>query len=164
MSTSTPPPPPAEGTPPRPGFAPDGREYAPWIWRVLSFLIDQAPLLVLSIIFASVSSFAAESGGPSSIISAITFILWIVSVVYWFWNKGYREGKTGKSIGKQLTGYTTVKETTGEPLGVGLGCLRALLLMVDFWICYIGVLWPLWDAKRQCLISDKATGAVVYKD
>ena len=80
------------------------------------------------------------------------------------WNKAYREGTTGKSIGKQITGYTTLKEETGEPLGFGMGFVRLLLLWVDFAICYIGVLWPLWDAKRQCLLSDKVTGAVVYKD
>jgi hypothetical protein len=80
------------------------------------------------------------------------------------WNKAYREGTTGKSIGKQITGYTTLKEDTGEPLGFGMGFVRLLLLWVDFAICYIGVLWPLWDAKRQCLLSDKVTGAVVYKD
>ena len=78
--------------------------------------------------------------------------------------KAYREGTTGKSIGKQITGYTTLKEDTGEPLGFGMGFVRLLLLWVDFAICYIGVLWPLWDAKRQCLLSDKVTGAVVYKD
>ena len=52
-------------------------------------------------------------------------------------------------------------QPTGEPLGFGVNLLRQILLAVDFWICYIGVLWPLWDSKHQCLISDKATGAVV---
>lgn len=41
--------------------------------------------------------------------------------------------------------------------------LRQILLMVDFAICYIGVLWPLWDQKKQCLLSDKVASAIVIK-
>ena len=179
-----PPPPPAYGQAPVPGVAPDGRQYAEWIWRVLAYIIDVIPFAILSglgqiFLFAlTTSSAVVRQGelygtpysyttvdtGPSAIAWVLWFVFWLAALAYWFWNKGVREGSTGKSIGKQLTGYTTLKEETGEPLGAGAGCLRVVLLFVDFWICYIGVLWPLWDAKRQCLLSDKVTGAVVYKD
>ena len=52
----------------------------------------------------------------------------------------------------------------GEELGFGTAFGRLLLLWLDFAICYIGVLWPIWDKDRQCLLSDKLTKAVVYKD
>ncbi len=177
----TPPPPPPMGGQPTPGFAPDGREYAPWIWRVISYVIDYVPVAVLGLIgyiffFSTEKSVTTEISGfsyttiQSSGPGFLFWVLWLIGVIYWVWNKGYREGTTGKSIGKQLTGYTTVNESTGKPLGAGMGILRALLLYIEFALigaCLVGfvfLLWPLWDAKRQTLMSDKATGAVVFKD
>ena len=176
-----PPPPPAPGGPPvAAGFAPDGRPYAEWIWRVIAYVIDEVIPWVVALIGWIVAGalttsslqtttvggyqYTTVSRGTSGVGFAIAAICYIIAALFYLWNKGYREGTTGKSIGKQMTGYTTVKESTNEPLGAGMGILRCILLIVDFWICYIGVLWPLWDAKRQCLISDKATGAVVFKD
>jgi uncharacterized RDD family membrane protein YckC len=179
-----PPPPGGYGQVPAPGIAPNGEEYAPWIWRVLSFGIDYVPVVVIvgiGYLFAAILTTTSEVvregsvGGTAysyttvdSSTSAfgilLIFLCWAIALAYWFWNKGYREGTTGKSIGKSVTGYTTVNEETGEPLGAGMGIVRVLLLYVDFAICYIGVLWPLWDPKRQALLSDKVTKAVVYKD
>lgn len=164
-----------------PGVSPDGRQYADWIWRVLAYLIDYIPagvlvgigyLMVIMMTSTSVVERQTASGYTFTTMETSTspfglllaFIFYIAALAYWIWNKAYREGTTGKSIGKQVTGYTTLKEDTGQPLGFGMGFVRLLLLWVDFAICYIGVLWPLWDPKRQCLLSDKVTGAVVYKD
>lgn len=179
-----PPPPGGYGQVPAPGIAPNGKEYAPWIWRVLSYLIDYVPVVVIvgiGYLFAAILTTTSEVVREGSVgdtaysyttvdtsTSAfgilLVFLCWAIALAYWFWNKGYREGTTGKSIGKSVTGYTTVNEETGEPLGAGMGIVRVLLLYVDFAICYIGVLWPLWDPKRQALLSDKVTKAVVYKD
>lgn len=165
-------------------MAPNGKMYADWIWRVLAFIIDYIPAAIISAIgyfffigLTSTNEVVREGslyGTPYSYtttetsVSPIGFLLAMLfyglGLIFWFWNKGYREGTTGKSIGKQVTGYTTVSEETGEPIGFGMGCLRLILLWVDFFICYIGVLWPLWDPKRQCLLSDRLTKAVVYKD
>ena len=38
-------------------------------------------------------------------------------LVYSTWNWGYRQGKTGSSIGKSLLGYKVVSEETGQPTG-----------------------------------------------
>ena len=171
----TPPPPPAYGQAPVPGVSPNGKLYASWAYRVLAFVIDMVVPWILGLIGYLLGGPTTEVvtrsyGGyeytvtESTGFGLIYYIMWLIGLAFYFWNKGYREGTTGKSLGKQLTGYTTVKEDTGEVLGFGMGALRAALLWVDFAICYIGVLWPLWDQKRQTLVSDKATGAVVYKD
>lgn len=171
-----PPPMPPQGPPPgyapgpMPGVSPSGQLYASWIQRVGAYLIDILPAVVLMSIGAALglpdTSVDPTTGTLDSIGSfkPIYWVFWLVSMVYLFWNKGYREGTTGKSIGKTALGLTTIHEATGKPIGFGMAVLRYLLLGIDFLICYVGVLWPAWDAKRQCLVSDKATTAVVLKD
>jgi uncharacterized RDD family membrane protein YckC len=73
---------------------------------------------------------------------------------YWVWNWGYRQGTTGSSLGKSVLRFKVVSETTGEPLGFGMSLVRQLAHFIDAVICYIGFLFPLWDAKRQTL-ADK---------
>lgn len=179
--TELPQPPGEYGQVPKPGLAPDGREYASWLNRVGAWLIDFIPVFILTgigtLIFnltGSTEQLVVEiesgvstsvevvNGSPAGII--IRLIFFLGAIAYWIWNKGIREGSTGKSYGKQILGYTTVSEKTGEPLGAAQGVLRVLLLAIDFAICYVGVLWPLWDHKRQALLSDKGTSAVVFKD
>ena len=35
------------------------------------------------------------------------------------------------------------------PIGFGMSIVRQIAHIVDGLVCYIGYLWPLWDAKRQ---------------
>jgi uncharacterized RDD family membrane protein YckC len=53
-----------------------------------------------------------------------------------------------------------VSERTGQPIGAGMAFLRDICHIVDALICYIGFLFPLWDAKRQTL-ADKIVKTVV---
>ena len=50
--------------------------------------------------------------------------------------------------------FKVVSEQTGLPVGFGMSVVRQLAHFVDAIICYIGYLFPLWDAKRQT-IADK---------
>ena len=70
------------------------------------------------------------------------------------WNYGYRQGTTGFSIGKAMMKFKVVSEKTWQPIGFGMSIVRQLAHFVDGIICYIGYLFPLWDAKRQTL-ADK---------
>lgn len=146
--------------------------FAAWLSRVACFVADAGiPLALImlgSILGRPTYSLDPQNGTGVVYDSSSTtgyqpvyYVLLILAVVFILWNRGYREGRTGRSVGKQLLGFATVKESTGRPLGVGLATLRMFLLVADFAICYVGVLWPLWDNKRQCLLSDKLTGAVV---
>lgn len=74
----------------------------------------------------------------------------------------YREGTTGFTPGKKALDIKLVRESTGEPIGFGLAFVRRLLGVVDSLPCYLGLLWPLWDVKRQTF-SDKIMGTVVIK-
>lgn len=156
--------------------APNPAMYADWGKRVLAYIIDYIPAAILGaigygIIFSGAMSNATcvttdagvscNSTEASPVASFIGGLFLIAAVVYWLWNRVWKMGKTGSSIGMGVIGTKAVKEATGEPLGFGPNLLRQILLAVDFWICYVGVLWPLWDSKRQCLLSDKSVGAVV---
>ena len=83
------------------------------------------------------SSCPSESGWPTCV-----------------WNYGYRQGTTGSSIGKSIMKFKVVSEKTGQPIGFGMSIVRQLAHIIDGAICYIGYLFPLWDAKRQT-IADK---------
>jgi len=170
-----PPPPPSVGgyAPPPPGPAirelpPDS--YTPWITRALAFAIDYAPVIVVYGIawvialvtqqqqcVTSVNQYdvAQYCYSQDSMIGALAQgLAWLAILAYWVWNYGYRQGTTGSSIGKSILKFKVVSETTGQPLGFGMSVVRQLAHFVDAVICYVGFLWPLWDAKRQTL-ADK---------
>ena len=75
-----------------------------------------------------------------------------------------QRGHLGYDFGDRVAGQRLVKEATGGSLGSGgTVFVRQLAHIVDSLICYIGWLFPLWDAKRQT-IGDKIMGTVVVKD
>lgn len=161
--------------------APSPLPYVSWGGRVLAYLIDVLPILIvvaLANLLVNVTEttslevigrngrqdITVEVTQTSTIGILIEVVTFIAILIYWFWNKGYREGTGGKSIGKQVLGFTTIDEATGRQLGTKKSCIRVLLLFVDFFICYIGVLWPLWDVRKQTFLSDRFTNAIVIRD
>jgi hypothetical protein len=53
-----------------------------------------------------------------------------------------------------------VSEETGQPIGMLMAFVRDICHILDSLICYVGWLFPLWDAKRQTL-ADKIVKSVV---
>jgi uncharacterized RDD family membrane protein YckC len=179
-----PPPPPGAGYQPPPqasGYASSGQPlgqlppeaYTSWIHRVGAYIIDVLPILIVGgigqgILFATGDNSCVTdtygygvycTSSPSGIGLAIAFIAWLASLAYAIWNWGYRQGKTGSSIGKSVLKFKVVSEKTGQPIGFGMSIVRQLAHIVDAVICYIGFLFPLWDSKRQTL-ADKIMGTV----
>jgi len=87
-------------------------------------------------------------------------LAWAVGWAYLIWNYGYRQGTTGSSLGKSVMKVKVVSEVTGQPIGFGMSFVRQLAHIIDAIICFIGFLFPLWDAKRQTL-ADKIMTTVV---
>jgi uncharacterized RDD family membrane protein YckC len=154
------------------GMGQQTRQYANWFMRVLAYIIDVLPIAILNgigFLLASpeTQTTTTESGitvTTTSGLGAVFWLFWAIGIVYFVWNKAYLEGTTTQSLGKRALGMHTVGQMSGQALGFGTAFGRLLLLWLDFAICYIGVLWPIWDKDRQCLLSDKLTKAVVYKD
>jgi len=172
---SYPPPPPSSGgyAPPPPGPAIRAlptESYTPWVTRVLAFIIDNIPAGVLIGIGVLVQALTAQQScvsditqysvnqhcvnQPTGIGTLVFWLAWLVAVAYLVWNYGYRQGTTGSSVGKSVMKFKVVSEVTGQPIGFGMSVVRQIAHFVDQIICYIGYLFPLWDAKRQTL-ADK---------
>lgn len=133
----------------QPGFSPRGEKLAEWPERAIAFLIDFLPLGIVVGILSSISF-------------TLGMILWVVWIG-WFLYIASLNGSTGQSIGKKITGLKVVSEETGEVIGAGAGILRGIFHFVDSLICYIGWLFPLWDAKKQT-IGDKIAKTLVLTD
>ncbi|MBB3605616.1 putative RDD family membrane protein YckC [Mycolicibacterium sp. BK556] len=147
--------------------------YTPWISRVGASLIDAIPIFVLYgigmvMFFATGEERCISSGSydytskctsePSGV-GVIVFLLCVLGMVaFGLWNL-YRQGKTGSSIGKSVLKFKVISEKTGQPIGFGMSFVRQLAHYVDSLVCYIGYLFPLWDAKRQTL-ADKIMSTI----
>lgn len=148
-----PPPPPGGGYPPPPppggGYVPappgggyasapasDGtfgqgpEQYAPWLTRVLAWLIDWVPVAILSgigsIILITMQKVetvcitddseyqlgdfcATGSNGPSGLAWTLFIVLEIIALAYIVWNLGLKQGTTGSSIGKGIMKFKVVR-------------------------------------------------------
>ena len=124
--------------------------YTSWTTRVLAHAIDLIPVAV-----AFGIGWGVQAGAEESSLGVTTLGLVVLAALgYGVWNFGYRQGTTGSSIGKSITGFQVVSELTWQPIGFMLSLLRQLAHVIDGAICYVGYLFPLWDSKRQT-IADK---------
>ncbi|HEV2372314.1 MAG TPA: RDD family protein [Streptosporangiaceae bacterium] len=121
--------------------------YANWIQRVGAYLIDYIIYAVpLFIGFA--------------IRGAVEYLFILIALGILVYNRWYMMGTTGQSWGKKALNVKLVSENTGEPMGAVMAFVRDIAHIVDAIICYVGFLFPLWDAKRQTL-ADKIMSTVV---
>jgi uncharacterized RDD family membrane protein YckC len=152
------------------GYVPDqpgyymGRLLANWPQRVGAYLIDY--LIAAIPAFLAVLLFSGTDPGetPSAGAGVVAFLLYLVSLGIWIYNRAIQMGRTGQSWGKQVLNLRLVRMADGQPMGAGMCFLRDLLHILDALVCYIGYLWPIWDARRQCLFSDKIMNTVVLSE
>jgi len=165
-----PPAPQSGGYPPPQGQALPTEGYTPWLTRVLAFVIDAVPYAIIIGIGYGIEAATQETvcvsdtseynlgqfcATGNSTLGVVAFLLSVlVGLAYMVWNYGYKQGTTGSSIGKSIMKFKVVSEQTGQPVGFGTSVVRQLAHFVDAIICYVGYLFPLWDAKRQT-IADK---------
>jgi uncharacterized RDD family membrane protein YckC len=122
--------------------------YANWAQRVGAYLIDAVPAWILILIGVITRSLVVY------LLFALASLAWVI------YNRWIQAGRTGQSLGKRTLGLRLISENTGEPIGAGMAFARDICHIVDSIICYIGWLFPLWDAKRQT-IADKILSTVV---
>jgi uncharacterized RDD family membrane protein YckC len=176
MSEQHPPPPPNQygqsnpyGQPAQAGQA----DYAHWGKRVAAVLIDGL-LMSLAYLPALVGVLIIVGGAETSTVNGTTTIenndigpvpiLLIVLgglayLAFAIWNIIIKQGRTGYTIGKGILGIKLIGEQSGQPIGAGKVFVRQLAHILDGF-CYIGYLWPLWDAKKQTF-ADKIMTTIV---
>jgi uncharacterized RDD family membrane protein YckC len=138
-------PPPYQGGPQYGGIP--ASQYSDWIHRVGSYLIDIIP-------YAAIIFIGAITGSTT-----IYYLFLLIALGYLVYNR-FILGGQGQSLGKKVVGTKLVSELTGQPIGTLNAFLRDICHFVDGIICYVGFLFPLWDAKRQTL-ADKIMKTVV---
>lgn len=142
---------------------------APWGKRVGASLVDQFLVLVPNLlgILLWVGSFEAVGtdrlgrvvAGPTVAGNVGLVVCSAVGFGLQVWNRWVRQGRTGRSIGKQLVRIALVSELSRRPVGVVASFARDAVHTLDQ-LAFLGYLWPLWDAKRQTF-ADKIVRTVV---
>ncbi len=133
---------------------------AQWPQRALGWLIDFVALAIPGYILyfiglPKVDTVTGQVGG----FGATYFLGALYFLALAIYNRWYRGGTTGQTIGRGVAGVKVVRESDGQVLGMGMAFVRDLAHIVDSVICYVGWLFPLWDSKRQT-IADKIMSTV----
>ncbi|MFJ8044737.1 RDD family protein [Kitasatospora sp. NPDC096147] len=139
--------------------------YAGWGSRVVARIIDTLTVGLIPMIigFAMQPSIeidpvtgVAETSGFGAYY-AINFVLGVLVWAVLAWMKS----SMGQSLGQKAVNIRMVREADGQKLSFGAAFGREALHILDY-VCCIGFLWPLWDAKKQTF-ADKILGSVVVK-
>lgn len=138
---------------------PQGVTFAHWGKRVGATLIDSL-LLLAAYIPALIGAGLASDPGTAGMGTVLTLIGLVLYIGVFVWNVCIKQGSTGYTVGKGVMGIKLVKAETGQPIGGGMSFVRQLAHILDGLPCYLGFLWPLWDAKRQTF-ADKIIGTYV---
>ncbi|UGY93219.1 RDD family protein [Streptomyces gobiensis] len=167
---------PQQGVPPQQGYpgAPYGHQpaYAGWWGRFAAAFMDGliafVPALVLGLIGSAIlagstecdqyGQCSPEGGGFGIVLVILGYVASFGIGLYMLYLKGTR----GQSVGQKMVGIRMVREADGQVLGFGMAFVRYLAHFLDALPCYLGFLWPAWDAKKQTF-ADKIVGSVVIK-
>ncbi len=151
-----------------------GAQLASWGARVGASLIDGlisgVPIGIAYTVFVidlatqsdrySDGSYSNDGPHAYSIILLVIGIL--ASLGLGLWNRVFRQGKTGQSVGKSALHIKLVDTTSYQPIGAGKSFLRDFLSGIFNNACFLNVLWPLWDDQNQTW-HDKVMSTYVIK-
>ena len=126
-----------------------GPPLASWGERVVANLIDYTGPVILAVFVQTAISYSLG-------------LLLSLAAIAWGLYNAYLGGSTGQSTGKKSQGLRLLREADGQVIGGGLGIGRFFVHIIDAIPCYLGFLWPLWDAKKQTF-ADKILATVVVK-
>ncbi len=127
--------------------------------RLIAYIIDFVIIVVAAIVVAIVASIlGAIHLGFLGVLLFIAFYVGAVVYQPYCWVK-----RAGQTIGHQAMHMRVIK-SDGSPITVGTAIVRVLGFIVDSIIFGIpvGLLWCLWDAKKQCW-HDKIADTVVVQ-
>lgn len=140
--------------------------------RVLALLVDVAislvallPVLVSIPFFLAADSAERSGSGSEGLLVALglgaLLLGYLVALGVQLWNRVFRVGRRGQSIGKQVVGLRLVDARTGRPIGAGMCFAREIVSAVVNQVIYLSSLWMLWDDNRQTLADKVVTSTVI---
>lgn len=134
------------------------KRFAAWHERFLAYVVDVGPLVILFLLLAQLDPdtemySAADPGHTSSGVSVQVsglpaLFLFAVTLGWFVYNWLVRQGGTGQTVGKQAMDIV-VLDASHQPIGAGLTFVRQLAHVLDFLPCFLGYLWPVWDAEKR---------------
>jgi uncharacterized RDD family membrane protein YckC len=98
----------------------------------------------------------ADPAETAGLISGYVVYFLGVSVYTWLGNA------YGGTFGKRIFGIRVVMESNGEDIGLARSFVRLIVYWVAYAVFYLGLLWMIWDKKKQTW-QDKAAGSIVVK-
>jgi uncharacterized RDD family membrane protein YckC len=135
------------------GYGAPAVNYASWAQRAGGYLID-------ALVFVPFYLLAIFLGRGDNGINLFFFVFWLAGLGLTIYNRWIQGGKTGQTWGRKALGIRLVSEETGQPIGAAMAFVRDLAHFLDSVACYVGWLFPLWDAKRQTF-ADKVMKTIV---
>ncbi|KRE44072.1 RDD family protein [Knoellia sp. Soil729] len=148
-----------------------GSRAAALIIDTLLTLIGVVPMVIGIVMFVLGAPETDEMGysvdgtsnGGQMALGGLLVVLGILLMIgIQVWNRIFRMGRTGQSVGKKAMGLKLINEQTGQPIGAIQSFLRELLGGLINQIVYLSYLWMLWDDNKQTL-ADKIVHSTVIK-
>ena len=150
--------------PPTPSGQPLGfvaqMSYAGFWIRVVAYIIDAILLGIIGAIIGAIfgvnysDAQSVQSGGARGAQGLGLVIAFFYFAGLWT--------VMGASLGQRIFGMRVVDANSGAQIGFGKAALRALGLYISFLVCFIGVIWVAFDARKQGWM-DKIAGTVVVR-
>ena len=148
--------------------------------RALAYLVDAALVLIglipmiIGVVMmtagvaasttynSDTGSYEAAGMGASGAVGVLLMIVGVLLMIaITIWNRIFRMGRTGQSIGKKVVGLKLINATTGQPIGPLWAFLREIVHGLANQIVYLSFLWMLWDPNRQTLGDLVAKSSVI---
>ena len=109
------------------------------------------------------SSVDGTANGGLAVTGGLLIVLGIVLIIaIQVWNRIFKMGRTGQSVGKKAMGIKLIHEQTGQPIGAMQCFLRELLSGLINQIFYLSYLWMLWDDNKQTLHDKVVHSNVIH--
>jgi uncharacterized RDD family membrane protein YckC len=139
-----------------------GAPLAGWWSRVGATILDSLILTVpVAALVLLVIAVAAGSEWAAVVVGLVALLAYFLAALFYAPLLMARDGRSnGQTWGKQIVGIRVVRDT-GEPVSLGFGFLRELVVKA-FVFGFLGGfllsiptlldwLWPLWDDENRCL-------------
>ena len=150
------------------GYGMPGLQNADIGKRIFAVIIDGflgGLMMLPGYILFFIAIAAGASGGRDMEGVAVLFMilgygLIFIGAIGWALYQIYRLGRDGATLGKKWM-KIKVLDQAGQPLGFGKAFLRELVKGALGGVCFILLLWPMWDPNKQGL-WDKVSNSNVY--